>query len=61
MTHLLNAKPGDLKIDEYAGYATMIFMIGWAIGGLFFGVLGDRIGRAKTMLLTILMYSAFTG
>ena len=36
-------------------------MVGWAIGGLFFGVLGDRIGRVKTMLLTILVYSAFTG
>ncbi len=39
----------------------MIFMIGWASGGLVFGVLGDRIGRAKTMLLTILIYSACTG
>ena len=36
-------------------------MIGWASGGLVFGVLGDRIGRAKTMLLTILIYSLFTG
>ena len=36
-------------------------MIGWACGGLFFGVLGDRIGRAKTMLITILLYSIFTG
>ena len=48
-------------IAEYAGYATSIFMIGWAIGGLFFGILGDRIGRAKTMMLTILLYSLFTG
>ena len=32
----------------------MIFMIGWAIGGVLFGVLGDRLGRAKTMMLTIL-------
>jgi MFS family permease len=48
-------------IAEYAGYATTIFMIGWASGGLIFGVLGDRIGRAKTMLLTILCYSVFTG
>ena len=31
----------------------MIFPMGWATGGLFFGVLGDRIGRAKTMMITI--------
>jgi MFS family permease len=61
VTYLLNASPGDLRIDEYAGYSTTIFMVGWALGGLFFGILGDRIGRAKTMLLTILLYSAFTG
>ena len=35
--------------------------MGWATGGLIFGVLGDRIGRAKTMLITILMYSLCTG
>ena len=48
-------------IAEYAGYATMIFMIGWAAGGLVFGVLGDRIGRVRTMIFTILAYSVFTG
>src|SRR5262245_10744619 len=42
---------------EYGGYATAIFLVGWAIGGIAFGILGDRIGRAKTMLLTILFYS----
>jgi MFS family permease len=31
------------------------------MGGLIFGVMGDRIGRAKTMMLTILLYSVFTG
>ncbi len=46
---------------EYSGYATAIFVLGWATGGLIFGVLGDRIGRAKTMMLTILLYSLFTG
>ena len=39
----------------------MIFMIGWAAGGLVFGVLGDRIGRVRTMIFTILAYSVFTG
>src|ERR1043165_1306888 len=51
----------DGTIAEYAGYTTMIFMIGWATGGLIFGVLGDRIGRVKTMIITILAYSVFTG
>ena len=46
---------------EYGGYATAIFLLGWASGGLTFGVLGDRIGRAKTMFFTILLYSLCTG
>ena len=54
-----NASAGTLA--EQAGFATSIFMIGWATGGVLFGVLGDRIGRAKTMMLTILVYSIFTG
>ena len=57
-----SGRPVDPKrVADYAGYSTMIFMVGWAVGGIFFGVLGDRIGRARTMLLTILAYSAFTG
>jgi MFS family permease len=62
---LIKVIPGDpvnaARIAEYSGYATMIFMIGWASGGVFFGVLGDRIGRVRTMIFTILMYAAFTG
>ena len=53
--------PSSGAVAENAGFATMIFMIGWALGGIFFGILGDRIGRAKTMMLTVLCYSAFTG
>lgn len=45
----------------WGGYATSIFLMGWATGGLVFGVLGDRIGRAKTMMITILIYSVCTG
>src|SRR4051795_11317424 len=41
--------------------ATSVFIAGWATGGLIFGMLGDRIGRARTMLITILMYSLCTG
>jgi MFS family permease len=48
-------------VTQYGGYVTAIFLAGWATGGLLFGVLGDRIGRAKTMLFTILLYSFCTG
>ncbi|MBK7999567.1 MAG: MFS transporter [Verrucomicrobia bacterium] len=47
--------------NEYGGYATAIFVAGWATGGLIFGSVGDRIGRAKTLTMTVLMYSVFTG
>ncbi len=65
MLELLHVRPGDVamsgRVSEYAGYATMMFMIGWAIGGIVFGILGDRIGRVRTMTLSILCYSIFTG
>jgi MFS family permease len=51
----------DLARRAAAGTATTVFIAGWAAGGLFFGVLGDRIGRVKTMTITILLYSVFTG
>ena len=56
----------DIKEVELArrtagDIATSIFIMGWATGGLIFGMLGDRIGRAKTMIITILLYSLFTG
>lgn len=52
--------PGtDLKL--YGGYATAIFVAGWATGGLIFGAVGDRIGRARTLTMTVLLYSFCTG
>lgn len=45
----------------FADISTSVFIAGWATGGLIFGMLGDRIGRARTMLITILMYSVCTG
>jgi MFS family permease len=65
MRSLMNIAPSDTTqtglIDQYGGYATSIFLLGWASGGLIFGILGDKIGRVKTMTLTILSYSIFTG
>jgi MFS family permease len=38
-----------------------VFLIGGACGGVFFGLLSDRIGRTRTMIVTILAYTLFTG
>ena len=54
-------KERDSSVTRYATLSTALFLIGWAIGGLTFGVLGDKWGRVKTMLSTILVYSVFTG
>jgi len=54
-------KAYNAAVAEYSGYATSIFLIGWATGGIGFGIMGDLFGRARTMLLTILAYSLFTG
>jgi MFS family permease len=44
----------------YNNAALAAFLAGGALGGIFFGALGDRIGRARTMSITILVYSLFT-
>ena len=61
MAALLNVSANDTIVDRYAGYATSIMLIGWATGGIVFGIMGDRIGRAKTMVWTILAFSVSTG
>ena len=57
------AAPGTdaLVLKQLSGWAQSIFVAGWAMGGLIFGSVGDRIGRAKTLSLTVLIYSLCTG
>ncbi len=46
---------------KFGTWATSIFILGWATGGLIFGTIGDKWGRAKTMAVTILVYAVCTG
>ena len=55
---------GDVSpeaIGWYGGIIFSIFLIGWAVGGVLFGVAADRFGRTKTLVVTILIYALFTG
>ncbi len=38
-----------------------VFLVGAATGGVFFGWLGDKLGRIKAMTLAILTFAIFTG
>jgi MFS family permease len=44
----------------WTGVLTAILLLGWAVGGVIFGQVADRIGRTKTLLLTMLLYALGT-
>src|SRR4051794_18229293 len=45
---------------QWTGILTSVLLIGWCVGGIIFGKVADRIGRTKTLLLTMLLYSLGT-
>lgn len=56
---MVDARPGE--IQAAGKEVTAIFLIGWGIGGMIFGALGDRFGRARMLTITVLLYSVCTG
>src|SRR4026208_1118275 len=48
-------------VRTHIGYATTSMILGWATGGIIFGMMSDRLGRVKTMIATLAIYSGFTG
>jgi len=51
----------DPEVGFYSSWIQAAFLIGWALGGGFFGRIADRIGRSRALMLTILTYASFTG
>ena len=48
-------------VKDKSGLIQAVFLVGWALGGGFFGRLGDMLGRSRALSLTILCYAVFTG
>jgi MFS family permease len=53
----LAATPG--AIGYYGGLLFALFLVGWGLS-LLWGPVGDRFGRVRTLMFTILCYSVFT-
>lgn len=55
------ANQHDPQVGYYSSWIQAAFLIGWALGGGFFGRIADRMGRSRGLTLTILTYACFTG
>jgi MFS family permease len=55
------ASAADPAVKEKSAYIQASFLVGWALGGAFFGRMGDKLGRSRTLALTVLTYALCTG
>ena len=60
LRELLGARGSPQNIGWYGGIIFSIFVMGWALGGVAFGILADYLGRTRTLVITILIYAVFT-
>lgn len=60
LTELMGANAAS-EIGTWLGWITAGFLVGAACGGLLFGWLGDRIGRVRAMVWSVLTYAIFSG
>src|SRR3954468_22132034 len=44
---LMAKPPNDVEVQAFGKVVTAWFLIGWGVGGILFGALGDRFGRAR--------------
>ncbi len=61
VAQLLSVEPSDPSVGVCGSWIQASFLIGWALGGGFFGRVADRIGRSRALMLTIMTYAIFTG
>ena len=56
----IGSPEAKVAVLYWTGLITALLLVGWAIGGVVFGKLCDRIGRSRTLLITMVMYSIGT-
>ncbi len=49
------------EISQAGSWIMSVFLVGWTLGGMAFGFIGDKYGRVTAMVASILLYAIFTG
>ena len=52
--------PTPAQTSFYSGLVVTVFLVGWALGAVFFGTLADYVGRVRVLIVGVLAYSVFT-
>jgi MFS family permease len=58
---LLDLGIASEQVPNWLGIITAFFLVGAATGGVLFGWLGDKIGRVRAMMLSVLTYAIISG
>ena len=61
LTTAEGVRPTDQQISAWLGIVTALFLVGAATGGVLFGWIGDRFGRVRAMMLSVLTYAVVSG
>ena len=61
LASLMHMPGPSLEVQAFGKIVTAAFLIGWGVGGMTLGAIGDRFGRARTLTFCILVYSVCTG
>lgn len=61
VAQLMDLPQDHADVGQKGSIIQAAFLVGWAVGGGFFGRVGDLLGRSKALMLTILTYALFTG
>jgi MFS family permease len=50
----------ERQMGEVGAYIGSMYLYGWTLGGISFGLLGDRVGRVKSFIAAVILYAVFT-
>jgi MFS family permease len=60
VTEILGGTASPADIGRWGGLLAMVGLLGWALGGMLFGVVADTVGRVRSLIFSIILVAVFT-